>query len=129
MMYSEFVKGTGCKENDHNYKVFKDLEVMYMNSDLTKEQIYEYGKKLVDNSKSEKELVFEAKMKERIEELKTEIENDKAYIAWKTQLMQFAKENGNKEDERYYKSIIQTCQRRIIDYRREIAACRQAIEG
>ena len=60
MMYCEFVAGTGCKDTPHNYKVFEDLEVMYMNSDLSKEQIYEYGKKLVDNSKTEKELAFEA---------------------------------------------------------------------
>lgn len=49
MLYSEFVEGTGCKENMHNFKVYEDLEVMYDNSNLTKEQIYEYGKKLVDN--------------------------------------------------------------------------------
>lgn len=74
MMYSEFVEGTGCKQNEHNYKVFIDLEVMYMNSDLTKEQIYEYGKKLVDNSKSEAELQFEADIKEKIAEIKKDIE-------------------------------------------------------
>ena len=49
MLFSEFVEGTGCKENMYNFKVYSDLEVMYDNSDLTKEQIYEYGKKLVDN--------------------------------------------------------------------------------
>lgn len=27
MMYSEFIEGTGCKDNAHNYKVFCDLEV------------------------------------------------------------------------------------------------------
>lgn len=73
MMYSEFVKGTGCRENDHNYKVYKDLEVMYMNSDLTKEQIYEYGKKLVDNSKSPEQVALEEQLKAEIAELKQEI--------------------------------------------------------
>lgn len=80
MMYSEFIEGTGCKENAHNYKVFKDLEIMYMNSDLTKEDIYEYGKKLVDNSKSPEELKVEGELKiklaetiERINEVKKEI--------------------------------------------------------
>lgn len=53
MLYSEFVEGTGCKENMHNFKVYRDLEVMYINSNLTKEQIYEYGKKLVDNDVKE----------------------------------------------------------------------------
>ena len=49
MLYSEFIEGTGCKDNHHNFKVFQDLEVMYMNSDISKEQVYEYGKKLVKN--------------------------------------------------------------------------------
>lgn len=70
MMYSEFVVGTGCKDNEHNYKVYKDLEVMYMNSDMTKDEIYEYGRKLVDNSKSEAELKLEASIKEEIAGLK-----------------------------------------------------------
>lgn len=74
MMYSEFLEGTGCKQNEHNYKEFTDLEVMYTNSDLTKEQIYEYGKKLVDNSKSKAELEFEAEINEWIERAKRDIE-------------------------------------------------------
>lgn len=51
MMYSEFIEGTGCRQNEHNYKVFQNLEAMYINTDMSKEEIYEYGKKLVDNSK------------------------------------------------------------------------------
>ena len=73
MMYSEFIEGTGCKVNDHNYKVFCNLEAMYMNTDMSKAEIYEYGKKLVDNSKSEAELRVEAECKREIEELKSDI--------------------------------------------------------
>lgn len=73
-MYSEFVQGTGCKENEHNYEVFKNLEVMYMNTEMTKEQIYEYGKKLVDNSKSEAEIRLENEIKDEIASLKNDIE-------------------------------------------------------
>lgn len=75
MMYSEFVEGTGCKENEHNYKVYRDLEIMYMNSDMSKDEIYEYGKKLVDNSKSEEQIRIEKKIKE-------EIEDEKDLIKW-----------------------------------------------
>ena len=53
MLFSEFIEGTGCKGTRHNFKVYQDLEVMYDNSNLTKEQIYEYGKKLVDNNVKE----------------------------------------------------------------------------
>lgn len=49
MLFSEFVENVGCKENAHNFKVYQNLEVMYMNSDISKEAVYEYGKKLVDN--------------------------------------------------------------------------------
>lgn len=73
MLYSEFIKGTGCRDNEKNYQIYKDLEVMYMNSDLSKEQIYEYGKKLVDNSKSESQIKFENKLNDEIQELKNDI--------------------------------------------------------
>lgn len=88
MMYCEFVEGTGCKDNAHNYEVFKRLEVMYMNSDMSKAEIYEYGKKLVDNSKSEKELAFEAKLKDEIDCHKSQIEIYKSDIEWKKQLIE-----------------------------------------
>lgn len=74
MMYSEFVEGTGCKENQHNYEVFKKLEVMYMNTEMSKEEIYEYGKKLVDNSKSPEEIALENEIKNEIESLKHDLE-------------------------------------------------------
>lgn len=98
MLYSEFVTGTGCKDNATNYRIYKDLEVMYMNSDLSKADIYEYGKKLVDNSKSEAEIEAENKItaeinelkadnaerKNRIESRKAEIEREKAYLVGET---------------------------------------------
>jgi predicted butyrate kinase (DUF1464 family) len=74
MMYSEFVEGTGCKENQHNYEVFKNLEVMYMNTEMSKAEIYEYGKKLVDNSKSPEEIAAENEIKNDIESLKHDLE-------------------------------------------------------
>ena len=72
MLFSEFVEGTGCRETDHNYKVYKELEIIYMNTDCTKEHIYEMGKKLVDNSKTEEELELEAKIKAEIKEYREE---------------------------------------------------------
>ena len=124
MMYSEFIAGTGCKDNENNYKVFIRLEAMYMNTDMSKAEIYEYGKKLVDNSKSESELKLEAEIQKRINELKAEIENEKSYIAWKQRLMELAKANGDKDEVKFYKSIIKNCQQRILACRREIAGCK-----
>lgn len=77
MLYSEFIEGTGCKDNETNYRVYKDLEVMYMNSDMSKAEIYEYGKKLVDNSKSAAEIEAEEKLNEEIKERKEAIKERK----------------------------------------------------
>jgi len=74
MLYGEFLQGTGCKDNSHNYKVYQDLEAMYMNSNLSKADIYEYGKKLVDNSKSEQELRLIAEVKAEIKANKERID-------------------------------------------------------
>lgn len=60
MLYSEFIEGTGCKDTKNNYQVYKNLEIMYMNSNMSKSDIYEYGKKLVDNSKTDEEIKLEA---------------------------------------------------------------------
>ena len=67
-MYSEFVKGTGCKENEHNYNVFLKLEDLYMNSDITKEDVYAFGKKLVDNSETEEEKALREKIESEIKD-------------------------------------------------------------
>lgn len=80
MLYSEFVQGTGCKEADNNYRVYKELEIIYMNSDCTKAHIYEMGKKLVDNSKTEAEIALEKQYKEEIENLKRDIEIHKDFV-------------------------------------------------
>lgn len=129
MMYSEFVQGTGCKENEHNYKVFKNLEVMYMNTDMSNQEIYEYGKKLVDNSKSERELKFEAEVKERIETLKAEIESEKSYIEWKQELLDIYNRDGDKEMAKLYRNTIKNAKERIKEIRREIAGCKMVLNG
>lgn len=86
MMYSEFVKATGCKQTENNYKVFCNLEVMYMNTDLSKEEIYEYGRKLVDNSKTPEEVALEEEIKADIEFAKNEAkrytDTAKMYDEW-----------------------------------------------
>ena len=74
MLYAEFIAGTGCKATEHNYKVYKDLEIMYMNSDISKEQIYEYGKKLVDNSLTAEQIALNAEIDKQISEYKDYIE-------------------------------------------------------
>lgn len=73
MTYSEFAENVKCRDNEHNHKVFRDLEILYMNSDLSKEEIYEYGCKLVDNSKTAEELEFERNVNNQIDDLKAQL--------------------------------------------------------
>ena len=124
MMYSEFVVGTGCKENEHNYKVFCNLEAMYMNTNMSKAEIYEYGKKLVDNSKSEHELKLEAEIRDRIEGLEAEIRSEKSYIEWEAELMNNCKAAGYKDDVKMIRGTIKSAKDRIAELRREIAGCK-----
>ena len=97
MLYSEFIQGTGCKDNEKNYKVYKDLEIMYMNSNMSKAEIYKYGKKLVDNSKTEKELQIEAEIKEQIAGYKAMIADNKKWIEYYDEMARIFKEDGDKE--------------------------------
>lgn len=122
MLYNEFVEGTGCKDNDHNYKVYKDLEVMYMNSDMTKAQIYEYGKKLVDNSKSEAEMKVEAEVKAEIEGHKAEIAKYKGWIEQNEEMLNYWKEQMDKEMVAFYRNPIKGWKEEIRYHKNQIAA-------
>ena len=122
MLFSEFQQGTGCKDNEHNYEVYKNLEIMYMNSDLSKEQIYEYGKKLVDNSKSEAELKVEAQVKAEIEQHKAEIAKYKGWIEQNEELLGYWKERGDKEMISFYRNPIKFWKDEIRDHKNQINA-------
>lgn len=120
MLYNEFVEGTGCKDNEHNYKVYKDLEVMYTNSDMSKADIYEYGKKLVDNSKSEKELQIEAEIKAEIEGIKAEIHENKNWLSYYEEMVVMWKEEGDKNMVAMNKSFVKMYKERNKELRNKI---------
>ena len=90
MLYDEFVENTGCRQTDYNYQIYKRLELIYMNDNtVTKEEIYEYGKKLVDNSLTKEQLKWNedideqiVEIKQRIESGKDDIERYKANLEW-----------------------------------------------
>lgn len=122
MLYSEFVSGTGCRENDYNYRVYKELEIIYMNTDCTKAHIYEMGKKLVDNSKSEAELKLEAQVNAEIEQHKAEIEKYKSWLPHEEEMMNIWKHNGDKEMTAFYRNNIQFWKQEIRNHRNHINA-------
>lgn len=80
MLYSEFIQGTKCKDTTYNYYVYQDLEVLYMNSNISKEKIYEYGKKLVDNSLTLHELKLIEEIKDKINILQSLIDECKSVL-------------------------------------------------
>lgn len=122
MLYGEFIEGTGCKDNDYNYQVYKELEIIYMNTDCSKAHIYEMGKKLVDNSKSESELKVEAKVKAEIEEHKEEIAKYKKWIEQNEEMMRYWKEQMDKEMVALYRNPINGWKEEIRYHRNQIAA-------
>ena len=122
MMYCEFAEAVGCKNNEHNRKVFDDLEVMYMNSDLSKEQIYEYGRKLVDNSKSEEELKLEAEINAEIDMLKREIEQYKDWVDVDEQSLRLWKSYEDKDMIKRYRNSIKFWKEEIKTRRNRISA-------
>lgn len=118
MLYSEFIEGTNCKNNDHNYQVYKNLEAMYMNTDMSKADIYEYGKKLVDNSKSAAEIEAEEAAKEEIKTCKKQIEIYKKEIEWKEECIREWSDDKEwvkelKRTIKYYKEQIKYHRNRI----------------
>lgn len=123
MLYSEFVEGTGCRENDHNYKVYKDLEVMYMNSDMSKQEIYEYGKKLVDNSDTPEQIELKERIKAEIALLQEELKRYRAEAKRYDEYYQADKTDKFWKDQRdWSKKCAQTA-------RRQIAGLKWVLEG
>lgn len=120
MLYNEFIEGTGCKDNAHNYQVYKELEIIYMNTDCSKAHIYEMGKKLVDNSKSEEQLKLENQINEEIAQIKWEIESNKHWVSYYKTQKEYNKSVGDKfwtgeyrRMERYYSDEIKRLRNRI----------------
>lgn len=106
MLYSEFVEGTGCRENDYNYKVYKDLEVMYMNTGLSKAEIYEYGKKLVDNSDTPEQVELKERIKQEIAGHKSQIESYKKDLEFQKQMFEYDSDKDRRKTMQYTRQAI-----------------------
>ena len=122
MLYSEFIESTGCRDNEHNYNLYKELELIYMNTDCTKEHIYEMGIKLADNSKSEKELEVEAGIRAEIEAHKAEIAKYREWIKQNEELLRYWKERMDKEMVAFYRNPIKGWKEEIKFHRNKISA-------
>lgn len=74
-MYSEFIDGTGCRQNDHNYQIFKGVETLYNTVEsMTKEQAYSLALPLLDNNLNETERLLVEYLGRLIEDRDDELE-------------------------------------------------------
>lgn len=100
MLYSEFVEGTGCRDNEHNFNVYKRLEIVYMNDDsMSKEEVYEWGKKLINNDLTEKQKEMNRLLEEEIEFYKNQYESYRSQVAT---YKEYAKTSVLSEDRKYW---------------------------
>lgn len=118
MLYGEFLEGTGCKQNEFNYQVYKRLEIIYMHDDtMSKQDVYEWGKKLVDNSKTEEELAFETKWKSELLSKKEDIKHYKKTIDLYKGYMDQEKDWNTF---RSYDNLVKSCRKEIKRLRSEV---------
>lgn len=101
MLYEEFIEGTGCRDNSDNFKIYKDLEIIYMNSDISKQEIYEYGKKLVNNDLTEKQKDWNRQMDEAIEDLRSRMEDWKDMLSRDEETRDYWKRQGEEFKDLY----------------------------
>lgn len=123
MLYSEFIENTGCKDNPQNYQLYKNLEVMYMHSDLPKATIYEYGRKLADNSKSQKEIEIETRVKAEIETYLTYAKDCLAEAAKYQSYIDFCQ--NTKEEIKEYRASVKFWKEEAAKQKRHAKAIRQ----
>ena len=114
MLYDEFVKGTGCRETENNYKVYQRVEMLYMaDASMTKEEAYDIGKMWVNNDLTDEEVAHNEAVyaeieewddyirnkKDRIADIKEQIRTLKSDLRWEKELLDGA--ISNKEATKY----------------------------
>ena len=80
MLYSEFINGTGCRDTEQNYNIYKGLELVYMSTEISKNDIYKLGKRLVNNELKESQKVHNAQIANEMQQLMQEISNMQSWL-------------------------------------------------
>lgn len=129
MLYSEFVENTGCKQTDHNYQVYKRLEILYMNDNtITKEEIYEYGRKLVDNSLTDEQVAWNNHINRLIDDLKERIATGKEDIVRYEDNLNWAKQYyRNKEEVKFWQRALKDEKVTLRGLRNEVRALKECL--
>lgn len=67
LLFGDFVEDLDWEETDRNYKLYKWLELLYMNDNMTnRESIYELGKKLITSDDAEAVMIYKEYIKAQI---------------------------------------------------------------
>lgn len=111
MLYSEFLEGTKCRDTEQNRNIYKGLEIIYMNTELSKDDIYQMGKKLVNNDLTEAQKAHNAEIQRQIDQLQTEVDNMQGWL----NMTPYYDQNSIK----YYKREIKATKQRI----KELKSC------
>lgn len=119
MLYDEFLVGTGCKDNKDNFQIYKDLEILYMNSELTKEKIYEYGKKLVNNALTDEQKEFNVGIDKEICDTKVLLTTAEADLARYNSNLNYYTAMGYADEEsiKFWKKEIRLARKQIREYK------------
>lgn len=126
MLYSEFVEHTGCVANAFNHRLFLRLELIYMNDDtITKEEIYDMGRKLMNNEKPQYIIELENDLKEELKERKERIQNMRTEIKSWQSMIKREQENPLWES----KQLIHSWRGNIKWLREQIKIQKRKIEG
>lgn len=120
MMFSEFVEGTGCKDNEFNRELFKKFEEIYMmNDSFTKAQIYEAAKPFCNNEKSPEEIEAEEKVKEEIAEYEAWISENELRIE---RYRCYVECSTDKEEIKTYREEVKRCKAENKHFRGQIVS-------
>ena len=129
MLYDEFIKGTGCKQNEHNFKVYKRLELIYSNDDsVTKEDIYEYGKKLVDNSDSPEMIAIKQELQAEIQNLYNDLDWQQNGLIRNKELLQYTDKKTEALSYDYYKSNVNHYKRLVTETKSRIRQLKYVLQ-
>lgn len=122
MLYSEFAEATGCRDNEANRRLFDRLEIIYMQDEsITKAEIYEMGKKLMNNEESAECKAIKAEMQKEIANCKEEIRVAKQDIELYKSLLEYPM--NEKEEIKRFKYIIKCRREWIAEMKKRIKSC------
>lgn len=97
LLFRDFVEDLGWEETDHNYQLYKWLELLYMNDNMTnRESIYELGKKLITSDDTEAAMIYKEYIQNQIARQKSQIDDFKIEIEYTERTLPIGNNNRSR---------------------------------